>query len=131
MESGKRPYLIVAVLIMLLHTAGVQAQLTTGGDVCGGYLNKHQEESGNLWLGYKARDYDWRLSLTGSHSISRHAMTSTGDGRIRAPTVFGSCMTMNTGILRIRLWAQSRLRVKPICFSADFSIRKMSATGCL
>ena len=67
MESGNRPYLIVAVLIMLLHTAGVQAQLTTGGDVCGGYLNKHQEESGNLWLGYKARDYDWRLSLTGRY----------------------------------------------------------------
>jgi hypothetical protein len=62
---------------MLLNTTATRAQLTTGGDVAGGYLwinlheldehLKHLEGNGNLWLGYKAGDYDWRLSLTGRY----------------------------------------------------------------
>lgn len=77
MKTGNRPYQIVAVLIVFLHAVGVQAQMTTGGDVSGGYVwihshvtdehLKHHEESGNLWLGYKANDYDWRLSLTAQY----------------------------------------------------------------
>ena len=67
MMTGNRRYQMVTVLMMMLHAVGVQAQVTTGGDVSGGYLQKHLEGSGNLWLGYKAKDYDWRLSLTGKY----------------------------------------------------------------
>lgn len=67
MKTWNRPYQIVAVLMMCLHAVGVQAQLTTGGDVAGGYRQQHHEENGNLWLGYKASDYDWRLSLTAKY----------------------------------------------------------------
>ena len=75
--TGNRRYQMVAVLMMMLHAVGVQAQVTTGGDVSGGYLWVHSDQpdenlthlegSGNLWLGYKAKDYDWRLSLTGKY----------------------------------------------------------------
>ena len=77
MKPARIPFQIAVVLIMLLNTAATQAQLTTGGDVAGGYLwinphqldnrLKHLEGNGNLWLGYKADDYDWRLSLTGKY----------------------------------------------------------------
>lgn len=71
------PYYIAVVVIMLLQASVAQAQLTTGGDVAGGYLwitpdlsderMKHVEGKGDLWLGYKAKNYDWRLSLTGRY----------------------------------------------------------------
>jgi hypothetical protein len=77
MKSVKIPYKIAVVLLMLLNTTAIQAQLTTGGDVAGGYLwisphqlddhLKHLEGHANLWLGYKADTYDWRLSLNGQY----------------------------------------------------------------
>ncbi len=77
MKSARIPYQIAVVLLMLLCTTPTRAQLSTGGDVAGGYLwidphlldsrLKHLEGNGSLWLGYKAGDYDWRLTLTGKY----------------------------------------------------------------
>ena len=77
MKPGIKIYQCFVLLFMLLHATAIQAQLTTGGDVAGGYLwidphmlddrLNHLEGNGNLWLGYKAKNYDWRLSLTGKY----------------------------------------------------------------
>lgn len=68
---------IVAALIVLSYAIATQAQMTTGGDIAGGYLSsnsktyldrvKHGEGKASLWLGYKAKNYDWRLSVAGSY----------------------------------------------------------------
>ena len=65
------------MLVMLLHATASQAQVTTGGEVAGGYMWRssdipdsrlhHTEGKGTLWFGYKAKSLDWRLSLTGKY----------------------------------------------------------------
>jgi hypothetical protein len=94
MKTAKIPYQIATVLMILLNTTAAQAQLTTGGEVAGGYLwikphhlddhLKHLEGKGNLWLG---------------PSTSRHAMISTGAGRTRVLTRCGHSMIMNIRIM--------------------------------
>lgn len=70
-------YRIMAVLALLLQAIASLAQLTMGGDVAGGYtrLNsneydddlKHTEGKADLWLGYKTKHYDWRMSLSAKY----------------------------------------------------------------
>ena len=84
MESAF-PYQITFVLALLLQPLAAHAQLQSGGDVAGGYWwnnshrfdprLKHAEGKGNLWLGRKAGNRDWRLSLTGNYKNVDGEMT--------------------------------------------------------
>lgn len=75
------------VIVMLILASKVQAQLTTGGDIAGGYLwtdsningnpQYHFEGSGKLWLGYKAENYDWRVTMKGGYKDQEGEKTTT------------------------------------------------------
>lgn len=77
MKPLSNTYQKMAVVAMLLYATAVQGQLTTGGDFGGGYLWKHSqmtgkhmmhmEGKGNWWVSYKAKNFDWRLSLTAQY----------------------------------------------------------------
>ena len=68
---------MVAMFVILMQATVTRAQLTAGGDIAGGYLRsdaktfvdhmKHGEGRANVWLDYKAKRYDWRLTLSGSY----------------------------------------------------------------
>lgn len=78
MKPLSNPYQILAVVVLLLYATAAQGQLATGGDFGGGYLWKssqmtgkhmtHTEGKGNFWVMYKAKNHDWRLSLTAQYN---------------------------------------------------------------
>ena len=65
------------VMVMLIQASAIQAQLTSGGDIAGGYtwldskINdqplRHYAGSGKLWLESKTKNCDWRVTLNGSY----------------------------------------------------------------
>ncbi len=77
MKTKTFSYQMVTMLAMLVHATAAQAQRETGGDLAGGYMRtnsetiadqaNHAEGKGKIWLGYKTKRHDWRLSLTGHY----------------------------------------------------------------
>lgn len=76
------------VLVMLIQASETKAQLTTGGEIAGGYMwidskvgerpLNHYAGNGKLWLSQKAEHYDWRVTMDGSYKDQEGEMLITG-----------------------------------------------------
>lgn len=103
----------------------VKGRLSTGGEVAGGYLwksshlqnerLKHVEGKGNVWLGYKGRSYDWRLSV-----MSRYKDLDALKGKIQL-----QCCNVDDAVLGM---AFTKSNNKPFCVTTryDFNWQKKS-----
>jgi hypothetical protein len=75
------------VLVMLIQASETKAQLTTGGEIAGGYMwidskvgerpLNHYAGNGKLWLSQKAEHYDWRVTMDGSYKDQEGEMLIT------------------------------------------------------